>query len=82
MILSKGPALNVEVPLISDEPFARPQTLVDVERGHILDVLDRTAWRIRGETGAAEILGLKPTTLESRMARLGLKRGTRISDIS
>ena len=82
MILSKGPALNVEVPLVSDEPFARPQTLADVERGHILEVLERTAWRIRGETGAAEILGLKPTTLESRMARLGLKRGTRSSDIS
>ncbi len=48
--------------------------LRDVEREHILSVLERTRWRIRGTGGASEQLGLKPTTLYSRMARLGLKR--------
>ena len=53
-----------------------PQSLAmeDVEREHILRVLGQTAWRIRGKNGAAAILGLKPTTLEFRMARLGLRR--------
>ena len=43
---------------------------------HIRAVLESTNWRIRGAGGAAERLGLKPTTLESRMARFGLRRKT------
>jgi len=46
----------------------------DAERAHILDVLKRTRWRIRGARGAAEILGLKATTLEARIKKLGLLR--------
>ena len=56
--------------------------LVDVEKNHILKVLKETRWRIRGKQGAAEILDLKPTTLESRMRRLGIQRKADISDIS
>ena len=48
--------------------------LIDVEREHILAVLKTSAWRIRGTGGAANRLGMKPTTLETRMAKLGLKR--------
>jgi transcriptional regulator with GAF, ATPase, and Fis domain len=47
---------------------------VDVEREHIRTVLQRTGWRVRGSGGAAGTLGLKPTTLETRMAKLGLRR--------
>jgi formate hydrogenlyase transcriptional activator len=43
-------------------------------RAHILNVLGRTGWRIRGAGGAAEILGLKPTTLEARIKKLGIRR--------
>jgi transcriptional regulator with GAF, ATPase, and Fis domain len=49
-------------------------TLEGVERSHILKVLERTGWRIRGAGGAAEILGLKPTTLEARTKKLGIRR--------
>jgi transcriptional regulator with GAF, ATPase, and Fis domain len=49
-------------------------TLSALEAEHILSVLASTDWRIRGVGGAAERLGLKPTTLESRMARLGITR--------
>ena len=56
---------------------ARSEKLVDVEREHILTILDSTGWRIRGIDGAAERLGLKPTTLETRMAKLGVRRPTR-----
>ncbi|MCF7984117.1 MAG: sigma 54-interacting transcriptional regulator [Thiohalocapsa sp.] len=50
------------------------QTLEAVERAHILCVLDKTAWQVSGQRGAARILGLKPTTLESRMKKLGIRR--------
>jgi PAS domain S-box-containing protein len=49
-------------------------TLDEAQRRHILAVLQRTGWRVSGKHGAAVILGLKPTTLESRMAKLGIKR--------
>jgi transcriptional regulator with GAF, ATPase, and Fis domain len=50
---------------------------VDVEKDHIRSVLESTGWRIRGASGAADRLGLRPTTLETRMAKLGLKRPKR-----
>jgi transcriptional regulator with GAF, ATPase, and Fis domain len=37
-------------------------------------VLEMAGWRVRGRGGAAEIMGLKPTTLDSRIAKLGLTR--------
>ena len=49
-------------------------TMREIETRHILDVLNQVTWRIRGKKGAAEILGMKPTTLETRMAKLGITR--------
>jgi formate hydrogenlyase transcriptional activator len=51
-----------------------PGTLDEVERARILEVLEQTRWRVSGPRGAALLLGLKPTTLESRMKRLGISR--------
>lgn len=48
-------------------------SLEQIERDHILKVLDHTRWRIRGKNGAAKILGLNPTTLEFRMRKIGIK---------
>ena len=50
-------------------------TMEDVEREHILSILNRTNWKVSGEKGAAKILGLNATTLESRMKKLEIKRG-------
>jgi transcriptional regulator with GAF, ATPase, and Fis domain len=47
---------------------------MEMEAQHIREVLDTTGWRVRGTDGAAERLGMKPTTLESRMAKLGIRR--------
>jgi formate hydrogenlyase transcriptional activator len=44
------------------------------ERENLFVVLQRTGWKIKGVDGAAELLGLKPTTLSSRIEKLGLKR--------
>lgn len=77
MIVSGGPTLEIELAGIATNApgaTASSKRLVDVERDHILAVVEAAGWRIRGSGGAAEILGLKPTTLEARMKKLGLKR--------
>jgi transcriptional regulator with GAF, ATPase, and Fis domain len=45
-----------------------------MERDYLRRVLARTSGKIYGHDGAAEILGLKPSTLQSRMAKLGVSR--------
>ena len=76
MILTDGPTLRVVLPDRLDAgPVVEPAlTLEEVERRHILDVLGQTGWRISGHSGAARILAVKPTTLEYRMKKLGIKR--------
>jgi transcriptional regulator with GAF, ATPase, and Fis domain len=75
MILANGATLRIDPPGAGAAPITRGLvTLAEAEREHIQRVLDATGWRIRGTGGAAGILGLKPTTLESRMAKLGLRR--------
>jgi PAS domain S-box-containing protein len=76
MITATGPRLTISLPTASGQSIRRSGKLVDVEREHIRSVLERTGWRIRGTGGAADRLGLKPTTLETRMAKLGLRRPT------
>lgn len=51
------------------------ETLESFERKYIISVLQKTSWRVSGDKGAAKILGMKPTTLESRMKRLRITRG-------
>lgn len=51
-------------------------TLEEIERQHILNILNQTNWRVSGDQGAAAIFGLKPTTLEARMKKLGITRVT------
>ena len=79
VILSPGSRLTL------DEAFAPPAetprktktsvlTLEAIERDHIRSVLESVGWRVSGESGAARILGLKRTTLEARMSRLGISR--------
>lgn len=58
----------------SAPPATWVQTMEEMERRHILDTLELTGWRVSGEHGAAKILGRRPTTLESRMQRLGIQR--------
>jgi PAS domain S-box-containing protein len=75
MILASGPTLKIDLPGAAATPVARGlATLAEIESEHIQRVLESTHWRVRGAGGAAEILGLPPTTLESRMAKLGLRR--------
>jgi transcriptional regulator with GAF, ATPase, and Fis domain len=74
MIISKGPTLKIQLPGIRGLEETQAMLLKDVERNHILKILKQTDWRVRGNAGAAELLGLKPTTLEARMKKLGVVR--------
>ncbi len=77
VILSPGPTLHV------DESFARATpgrgsstavtSLQDIERAHIVGVLEACAGRVKGSGNAAEQLGLNPSTLRSRMKKLGIQ---------
>jgi transcriptional regulator with GAF, ATPase, and Fis domain len=75
MIVATGPKLTIGLPAAASRGAEKHSTrLTDVERKHIRSVLESTGWRIRGTGGAAERLGLRPTTLETRIAKLGLSR--------
>ena len=82
-ILGKPAALEAAGP-IAPQPGQRtpkpaaarpaPSTLEDIERAHILRVLEQTRWAIEGERGAAHILGLNPSTLRGRLRKLGIRK--------
>ncbi|TAJ11152.1 response regulator [Marinilabiliaceae bacterium JC017] len=75
-IVSSGTVLKIgqwlpDAPINNDSSLV---TLDDMMKEYIIKVLESVNWRISGEKGAAKILGLKPTTLESRMKKLGIER--------
>jgi transcriptional regulator with GAF, ATPase, and Fis domain len=74
MITATGTHLTIALPTASAASARRSARLADVEREHIRSVVEGAGWRIRGAGGAADRLGLKPTTLETRMAKLGIAR--------
>jgi len=74
MIITREKALHVISPVDPNIAVKKPIKLEEVERSHIKDVLKKTSWRVSGKNGAAELLGMKPTTLDSRMKKLGITR--------
>ena len=74
MILTKGTSLHVEVPKSIDSTDQQSLGLEEFEKSHIIDILSMTRWKVRGKNGAAEVLHLKPSTLESKMKKLRIKR--------
>ena len=89
VILARGGALEFDLPITelssevvisADEEAAPPEFFTEPEmlrreRDNLLVVLEKTGWKIKGADGAAELLGVKPTTLLSRIKKMGLKRG-------
>jgi formate hydrogenlyase transcriptional activator len=76
VIVSPGPVLRVPLGELkpASEPTGDNLTLHAAERDHILKALDATNWVLAGPRGAAARLGMKRTTLQSRMRKLGVKR--------
>jgi formate hydrogenlyase transcriptional activator len=81
VILARSSTVEVEADLVvrqdAEAQAESPVNLVEMERQHILSVLKRTHWRIYGPHGAAAQLGLNPSTLRSRLKKLGLSRPTK-----
>jgi PAS domain S-box-containing protein len=81
VILTRGPELELETidELVAAPPGApaaggEPRTVAEVERAHVIGVLEETGWLIEGDRGAARRLGLHPNTLRSRLKRWGVRR--------
>jgi formate hydrogenlyase transcriptional activator len=77
VILSSGPVLRVPLKDLPNRPVitsdtARPQTLEEAERAHILAALKETNWVIAGPNGAAASLGMNRSTVQFRMKKLGI----------
>jgi formate hydrogenlyase transcriptional activator len=77
VVLAGGPIVDIDESMLhshSDMPDRAVDTLENMERSHILRALAESRWVIHGQNGAAEILGMNPSTLRSRMNKLGIKR--------
>jgi PAS domain S-box-containing protein len=77
MIVSSDKTLDITIPQRTSSEIPGNLSLDDVERRHILGVLQKSDWRLSGPGGAAEILGLKRTTLQSKMKKLGIRRSVK-----
>ena len=75
VIGATGHRLTIAAPqAVSEQPMLPSTKLHDIQAAHIRATLSACDWRVRGRNGAAQRLGLRPTTLESRMTRLGISR--------
>ena len=77
VINSSGPKLRLADDLTGPAHKEMPnhlRTLQDIEIDHITRVLEETGWRIEGPKGAAVILDINPSTLRTRMRKLGIKK--------
>lgn len=74
VILSQEPDLKIDLPEHPVVDASKGKTLENVERSHILGILKDTNWKIKGVNGAAEILGINPSTLRDRIEKLGIER--------
>jgi formate hydrogenlyase transcriptional activator len=75
VILSTGPVLTASLPGPTPTDSSKPITLEQVERAHILQVLEQAAGVVGGTNGAAARLGMPRTTLITKMRRLGINHG-------
>jgi len=77
LILNTSTIFRAEVQELKPGVRRSPRRLDEVEAEHLRAVLESTRWRVRGKDGAAEIIGLKPTTLEAKMKKLRIQRPSR-----
>jgi chemotaxis protein methyltransferase CheR len=76
VINSSGPKLHLvdELKKFHKDLTTTQKTLEAVERDHIVQVLEQTNWKVSGQNGAAEILGLNRSTLRARIRKLGIRQ--------
>ena len=84
VITTQGPVLRLAERIDDGKAPARnidSLSISDVEREHILKVMAKTGWRIEGNKGAAALLDMNPSTLRSRMQKLGISRSDQNSNL-
>ena len=78
VVLANRPVVGIDDSLLQSEAGAEEASAIDSlennERDHILRALNGTNWVVHGKKGAAELLGINPSTLRSRMEKLGIKK--------
>jgi len=79
VLLTNGQVVNTiklsgQNKVVTTEPQGRIKTMIENERDHILSALERCNWKIYGQGGAADLLELNPSTLNSRMKKLGIEK--------
>jgi PAS domain S-box-containing protein len=74
LILNTGDYFRAELSDLESAHAAKGHALSELESEQLRHILVSTRWRVRGKGGAAEVLGLKPTTLEARLKKLGIQR--------
>jgi formate hydrogenlyase transcriptional activator len=78
VVVARGPMVQIDDSMLCSETgsveTSTIDTLENVERSHIVRALTETRWVIHGKKGAAEILGINPSTLRSRIDKLGIKK--------
>jgi formate hydrogenlyase transcriptional activator len=76
-VLATGPIVQIDEAMMRSVETGQESpvdTLENAERSHILRALNETHWVVHGKKGAAELLGINPSTLRSRMEKLGIKK--------
>jgi DNA-binding NtrC family response regulator len=79
-VLATGPIVQIDEAMMRSVETGQESpvdTLENAERSHILRALNETHWVVHGKKGAAELLGINPSTLRSRMEKLGIKKQPR-----
>lgn len=80
MLLNNGPLITKIPPLSNGpaSPINSGKTRIENERTHLINVLSECGWRVSGKGGAAVVLGMNASTLNSRMRKLGINRPNKI----
>jgi transcriptional regulator with GAF, ATPase, and Fis domain len=74
IMISSGTAPATSIPETSSKPILQVQELEQLERSNILRALESTGWRVAGRNGAAVLLGINPSTLNSRIRALNIQK--------
>jgi chemotaxis protein methyltransferase CheR len=81
VIFSESNSLKLAAPLKNPQPTKIPepsnsplQSLSEMEKAHIIMALEKTHWNVTGKGGAADLLGINPSTLRGRMRKHGIRR--------
>jgi transcriptional regulator with GAF, ATPase, and Fis domain len=83
VVISNPPEIDLDGSVLGKSnvspgyPLEENKSLEDVERSHIINVLEESGWVIDGKSGAAAVLNINPNTLRSRMKKLGIKKPER-----